>query len=162
AKYFHTIGALEVDKHLVAVFQLLLTAHAQALGRDLFKVTVPGKEQVHRIVGNLLLRLLGLAGGQLVQNLTTAGLTVLFGDFGQFGHDDLVDARRAFQYVLQIGNGILQLLDLSGTLENVFPVQVTQFDFGYIFSLNLVDTETDHQVGNNLRFLSGVAHNLDG
>ena len=57
---FHAVGTLAGKQHLVAVLEFLLTAHAQALGRDLLKVAVPGEEQMHRVVGNLLFRLFRL------------------------------------------------------------------------------------------------------
>ena len=65
---------------------------------------------------------------------------------------------RAFENILQVGNGVLELLDLLGALQNILAVQVTQLDLGHVLSLNLVNAEANHQVGDDLRFLSSVTH----
>ena len=159
---FHAVGALAGEQHLVAVLQLLFAAHAQALGRDLLEVAVPGEEQVHRVIGDLLLGFVGALLGNVVQDLAAAGLAVLFAHLGQFRHDDAVDARRTLEDVLQVLDGVFQFLDLGGALEDVFPVQVAQLDLGHILGLYLVDAEPDHQIGDDLRLFGGAAHDLDG
>ena len=75
-KQLHTVGAFAGEKHLVAVFELLLAAHAQALRGDFFEVAIPREEEVHGVVRHLLVRLGGLGGGDLVENLAAAGLAV--------------------------------------------------------------------------------------
>ena len=110
------VRALAGEQHLIAVLELLLAAHAQALGRDLLEVAVPREEQVHGVVGNLLLRLLALNGGHLVHDLAAAGLAVLFGDVGQLLHDDLVDACRALENILQVRNRVFEFFNFLGAL----------------------------------------------
>ena len=39
---------------------------------------------------------------------------------------------------------------------------MAQLDFGHVLGLHLVDAEANHQVGDDLRFLSSVTHNFDG
>ena len=110
------VRALAGEQHLIAVLELLLAAHAQALGRDLLEVAVPREEQVHGVVGNLLLRLLALNSGHLVHDLAAAGLAVLFGDVGQLLHDDLVDACRALENILQVRNRVFEFFNFLGAL----------------------------------------------
>ena len=110
------VRALAGEQYLVAVLELLLAAHAQALGRDLLEVAVPRDEQVHGVVGNLLLRLLALNGRHLVHDLAAAGLAVLFGDVGQLLHDDLVDACRALENILQVRNRVFEFFNFLGAL----------------------------------------------
>ena len=110
------VRALAGEQYLIAVLELLLAAHAQALGRDLLEVAVPREEQVHGVVGNLLLRLLALNGRHLVHDLAAAGLTVLFGDVGQLLHDDLVDTCRALENILQVRNRVFEFFNFLGAL----------------------------------------------
>ena len=110
------VRALAGEQYLIAVLELLLAAHAQALGRDLLEVAVPREEQVHGVVGNLLLRLLALNGRHLVHDLAAAGLAVLFGNVGQLLHDDLVDACRALENILQVRNRVFEFFNFLGAL----------------------------------------------
>ena len=41
------------------------------------------------------------------------------------------------------GDGVLQLLDLLGALQNILAVQVTQLDLGHVLSLILIDAEAN-------------------
>ena len=157
-----TVRALAGEQYLIAVLELLLAAHAQALGRDLLEVAVPREEQVHGVVGNLLLRLLALNGGHLVHDLAAAGFAVLFGDVGQLLHDDLVDACRALENILQVRNRVFEFFDFLGALQDILTVQVAQLDLGHVLGLHLVDAEADHQVRHDLGLLGGVAHDFDG
>ena len=45
-----------------------------------------------------------------------AGLAVLFGDVGQLLHDDLVDACRALENILQVRNRVFEFFDFLGAL----------------------------------------------
>ena len=58
----------------------------------------------------------GLGGGDLVENLAAAGLAVLFGDVGQLLHDDLVDACRALENILQVRNRVFEFFNFLGAL----------------------------------------------
>ena len=53
------IAALPGEKGTVALLVLLLRAHAQGLGGDFFEIALPGEEYVHRIIGDVLLRIGG-------------------------------------------------------------------------------------------------------
>ena len=138
------------------------TGGAQALGRDLFKVALPGKEHGHRVVRHGLL--LGGGGllGQVVQNFAATGLTVFFRHIVQFIDDDAADAGRLCQHIVQVGNVLFQLLDLAGALEDVFPVQVAQLDLCHIVCLHFINAKADHQVGHHLGLLLGGADDTDG
>ena len=66
------------------------------------------------------------------------------------------------QGVLQVGNLRLQVLHLRYPLEDVLLVDVAQLDFSHEFCLDLIDTEANHQVGDDLCFLLGLADDGDG
>ena len=137
------------------------TGSAQALGRDLFKVALPGKEHGHRVVRHSLFLGGGVLLGQVVQDLAAAGLAVFFRYIVQFVDDDAADAGRLCQHIVQVGNVLFQLLDLAGALEDVFPVQVAQLDLCHIVGLHLVDAKADHQVRHHLSLLLGGADDTD-
>ena len=66
----------------VPFLELLLSAHAQRLVGDLFEVTLPGEEEVHRVIGCVvLLDLLGLVARENENALP--GLAVLLDDLAQ-------------------------------------------------------------------------------
>ena len=137
------------------------TGGAQALGRDLFKVALPGKEHSHRVVrhsfflgGSILFR-------QVVQDFAATGLAVFLCYIVQFVDDDAADAGGLCQHIVQVGNVLFQLLDLAGALEDVFPVQVSQLDLCHIVGLHLVNAKADHQVGHHLGLLLGGADDTD-
>ena len=147
---------------LIALFQLVGTGGAQALGRDLFQVALAGEEHGDRVVrhrlflgGSFLLR-------QVVQNLAAAGLRVLLGYLVQLVDDDAAHPGGLCQHIVQVGNILFQLLDLTRPLEDILPVQVTQLDLSHIVSLHLIDAKADHQVGHHLGLLLGGADDMDG
>ena len=157
----HVVAGLQLLDDLVPLLQLVGTGSAQALGRDLFKVALPGKEHGHRVVrhsfflgGSILFR-------QVVQDFTATGLAVFFRYIVQFVDDDAANAGGLCQHIVQVGNVLFQLLDLAGALEDVFPVQVAQLDLCHIVGLHLVDAKADHQVGHHLGLLLGGADDAD-
>ena len=80
----------------------------------------------------------------------------------QFLDDDPLDLCLAVQNPLELRDVLFQLANLFRSLEDVFPVEVAQFDLGHIFRLHLVDAEADHQVRDYLGLLLRVAHNGHG
>ena len=58
----------------------------------------------------------GFTGWDLVHDLAAAGLAVLFGDVGQLLHDDLVDACRALENILQVRNHVFEFFNFLGAL----------------------------------------------
>ena len=147
---------------LIALFQLVGTGGAQALGRDLFQVALTGEEHGNRIIRDGFLFGTALLLGQIIQDLAAAGLGVLFGHIVQLIDDDAADAGRLCQNIVQVGNVLFQLLDLTRPLEDILPVQVTQLDLSHIVGLHLVDAKADHQVGHHLGLLLGGADDMDG
>ena len=79
---------------LIALFQLVGTGGAQALGRDLFQVALTGEEHGNRIIRDGFLFGTALLLGQIIQDLAAAGLGVLFGHIVQLIDDDAADAGR--------------------------------------------------------------------
>ena len=154
----HIVGALQLLHHLVALFELLLPAHAQRLRRDLLEIPIAGEKQMHGIIGDLLLFpvLLQLVG---IEQHRAARLAILLCHRLQFLDDDPLDLCLAVQNPLELRDVLFQLADLFRALEDVFPVEVAQFDLGHIFRLHLVDAEADHQVRDHLGLLFRVAHN---
>ena len=138
------------------------TGGAEALGRDLFQVTLAGEEDGDRVIRDGFFLGTALLLRQVVQNLAAAGLGVLFGNLRQLLDDDLSDAGGLFEDILQVGDVVFQLLDLARPLEDIFPVQVAQLDLGHIVRLYFVDAEADHQVGHDLGLLLGGADDVDG
>ena len=138
------------------------TGGTQALGRDLFKVALPGKEHGHRVVRHSFFLSGSILFRQVVQNLTATGLAVFFRYIVQFVDDDAADAGGLCQHIVQVGNVLFQLLDLAGALEDVFPVQVAQLDLCHIVGLHLVNAKADHQVGHHLGLLLSSADDTDG
>ena len=76
--------------------------------------------------------------------------------------DDLLDAAAALQRVFEVFDLLLQVFDVLQPLQDELPVQVTQLDLRDILGLDLIDAEADHQVRHDLRFLFGLADDLDG
>ena len=159
---FYVVSGLQLLDDLVTLLQLVRTGGAQALGRDLFKVALPGKEHGHRVVRHSFFLGGSVLLGQVVQDLTAAGLAVFFRYIVQFIDDDAADAGRFCQHIVQVGNILFQLLDLTGALEDVFPVQMAQFDFCHIVCLHFINAKADHQVGHHLGLLLGSADDADG
>ena len=156
------VAGLDLLHHLVAFLEFLLAAHAQRLGRDLLEVALPGEEHGNRIIRQALLLGGRICGLHVVQNRAAAGLAVFFCHRVQLFDDDPSDLGLGFEDLLQAGNLRLQIRNLLGALEDVFPVQVAQLDLRHIFRLGLVDAEADHQIGHYLGVLLGLAHDADG
>ena len=135
-------------------------AHAQRLRRDFLEVALLGKEERAGVVGHLL-RFFHIGGGVLIDDHALARLTVFFRDRAQLLDNDGLDARLAFEDIVQLGNLLFQILDILGAFKDILAVEVAQLDFRDILRLNLVDAEADHQVGNDLDFLVGFADDLD-
>ena len=74
----HIVAGLQLLDDLVPLLQLVRTGGAQALGRNLFKVALPGKEHGHRVVRHSFFLGGSILLGQVVQNLTATGLAVFF------------------------------------------------------------------------------------
>ena len=138
------------------------TGGAQALGRDLFQVALTGEEHGNGIIRDGFLFGTALLLGQIIQDLAAAGLGVLFGHIVQLIDDDAADAGRLCQNIVQVGNVLFQLFDLTRPLEDILPVQVTQLDLSHIVGLHLVDAKADHQVGHHLGLLLSGADDMDG
>ena len=155
------VGGLHLAEKPVTLLELLLAAHAQRLGGDLLKISLPGQKQRHGIVRRLL-RLLLILRLMAENDLRFPGLGVLFPHLLQLSHDDLADAGGLLQGILQVLNFLLQGGGLLDPLEDVFFIDVAQLDLRHILRLNLVDAEADHQVGHYLRLLLGLADDLNG
>ena len=56
----------------------------------------------------------------------------------------------AVQSTGQISNLLFQLRNCPGLLQNILFIDIAQLDFRHIIGLHLIDTEADHQVGNDL------------
>ncbi len=89
------------------------TGGAQALGRDLFEVALPGKEHRHGVIRHSFFLGGGVLLRQIVQDLAAAGLAVLFGYIVQLIDDDAADAGGLCQNIVQVGNVLFQLFDLA-------------------------------------------------
>ena len=155
------VGGLESLAQAVAVLELLLAVHAQRGGRDLLEIALPGQEDgdgviLHHSFFLVLLDLVAEHDGG------AAGLTVLFRHLVQLVDDDLFHPLGIIQDLLQIVDLIPQGIRLPGALEDVFLVDVAQLDLRHILRLNLVDTEADHQVGDDLGLLLRLADDADG
>ena len=97
-----------------------------------------------------------------IDNGGAAGLAVFLGGGVQLLHNDLLHPLGAVQQVLQIVDLVPQGVGLLGALEDVLLVDVPQLDLRHVLRLDLVDAETDHQVGDDLGFLLGLPDDLDG
>ena len=155
------VGGLLGEGQAVALFELLLRAHAQALGGDLLEVALPGEEHRHRVVGHVLLGRLQrkLAG---VHQGGAPGLAVLVGHGLELLDDDVPD-------LLLRAEDLLELLDLLGqgfgvgdALEDILLIDVPELDLRHKLRLHLVDAEADHQVGDDLGVGLGLADDFDG
>ena len=155
------VGGLFGINHLVAVFQLLLARHAQALRGNFFEVAFPRKEHRDRVIRDLVLLIGSRIVRQVVQNFRFAGAAILFGNIAQLGHNDLADAGGAFENIFQVCDRLFQFLNFLGAFEDILTVEVAQLDFRHILSLHFVNAKPDHQVGHNLGFFRSVAHNFN-
>ena len=146
----------------ISLLELLLAVHPQRGRSDLLEIPLPGQEHSDGIL-LLLFLLRGVAGDLVgVDDGGAAGLAVFLGGGVQLLHDDLLYPLGAIQQVLQIVDLIPQGVGFPGALEDVFLVDVPQLDLRHIFRLDLVDAETDHQVGDDLGFLLRLSDNADG
>ena len=158
---FYVVAGLDLLHDLVAFFQLVGTGGAQTLRRDLFEVALAGKEHRHGVIRRFFLLGAVLILRQIVQDLAAAGLAVLLGNIVQLIDDDAAEAGGLCKDIVQVGNVLLQLFDLAGALEDIFPVQMTQLDLGHIVGLYFIDAKTDHQVGHHFGLFLGGADNFD-
>ena len=156
------VGGLPGKEGAVAVLILLLAGHPQGLGGDFLQISLPGQEEIHRVVGDLLLSGEQLLGLVVIDDIGAAGEGVLFLDLLQLTDDDLTDAAGAVHQVLEVSDLLLQGVHLLGALEDVLLVDVPQADVGYELGLDLVNAKADHQVGHYLRVLLGLPDDADG
>ena len=101
-------------------------------------LALTGEEHGNRIIRDGFLFGTALLLRQIIQDLAAAGLGVLFGHIVQLIDDDAADAGRLCQNIVQVGNVLFQLFDLTRPLEDILPVQVTQLDLSHIVSLHPV------------------------
>jgi len=155
------VGGLEVLPQAVALLELLLAGHPQGLGRDLLEIALPAQEQVDGVVlYRLLVRLLRHL--VTVYDLRPPWHGVLLLHVLQLADDDLADAARLGQGVLQVLDLVLQGAGLRHPLEDVLLVDVPQLDLRHVLRLHLIDAEADHQVGDDLGFLLRLTDDPDG
>ena len=154
-------GGLEALAETVALLELLLAAHPQALGSDLLEVSLPGEEEMDGVLLHLL-RLVVDLDLVSVDNGGAAGLAVLPRRLVQLLHDDLFHPLGAAQNVLQVLDLVLEGGGLVDPLEDIFLVDVAEPDLRYVLRLDLVDAEADHQVGDDLGLLLRLPDDPDG
>ena len=158
------VDALPLEVRAVPLLVLLFRAHAQGLGGDLLKVSLPGEEHMHGIGGDLL-----LSGGfhlrvlpVFVDDLRAPGDGVLLFHVFQLAGDDGFDPLGGADDVLQIGDLLLQAGHLRHPFEDILLVDVAQPDVRHILRLNLVDAEADDEVGHHLGVLFRLPDDLNG
>ena len=81
---------------------------------------------------------------------------------GEFVVDDLLDLFLARENSVQLRDVGLELLDVLRAVDDVFLVDVAQFDFRHEFGLDLVDIEALHEVGHNVGLEFRAANDRDG
>ena len=74
----------------------------------------------------------------------------------------LMTSFSSLQRVFEVFDLLLQVFDVLQPLQDELPVQMTQLDLRNVLRLDLIDAEADHQVRHDLRFLFGLADDLDG
>ena len=94
-------GGLHGEAQLVALLELLLAGHPQALGGDFLEIALSGDKDMDGGIGNFVDLLPGvqLLGGGLGQK-GLAGLAEFLADLLQFGDDDLLESAAVLEGVL--------------------------------------------------------------
>ena len=153
---------LPVEGGAVPLLVLLLPGHPQGLGGDLFKISLPGEEEVDRRHRQVVLRRGGLH--QLVhgEDLGVPGGAVLLLHPFQLADDLLADPGGFGDEVGEVGDVLLQLLGLGGAFEDVLLVDVPQADVRHVLGLDPVQAKARHEVGHHHGVLLGLPDDGDG
>ena len=155
------VGTLKGLTQTVSLIELLIAADTQGLGNDLLKITVLGQEDIDGIVLNLLTLVIFL-NLVLIDDLRPALGGILLNDGFQFLDNQIAQFAFAGQNIFQTVDLIFQIRNFFQPLEDMFLVDVAQFDLCNEFSLNFVDTKPNHQVGDDFGIFLRVADNGDG
>ena len=100
---------------LVAVFELLLAAHAQGLRGYLLEIALLREEERHGIIGYLLLLFLILDVGG-IDNLRSSRLAVFLYDILKLVYNYLAHSAALCEDILKVGNELFELLNVLGAL----------------------------------------------
>ena len=157
---FDAVGGFQMTDDLVFLFQLLFAAHAERSRCDLFEVTTLRQKQVYRIIGNIFFVWFFLDVRRIIEQCLS-GLSVFFCGFFQLCNDDFLHLFRIRNGFFQFSNFLFQLVNLLRAFQNVFSIQVPQFDLRHIFRLNLINAEADHQIWYNICFFDGFPHDAN-
>ena len=106
----------------IIFLELLVTAHPQGLGRELFEVAVPCKEENDRVIVDrlLLFLLLFQVGG--IDDFTLPGLAILLADLLEFFDDDFLDPAAVIEDILEILDFSLKVLHILQPFQDILPV----------------------------------------
>ena len=91
----------------------------------------------------------------------SSGLAVLLCNLFQCLDDEVIDPSGASQKVFSISNISLKLISVSDPVKDILLVDIAEFDLGYEFSLFLIDSETGHEVRDNVSFEFCLSDDLD-
>ena len=86
---------------------------------------------------------------------------VLFDDLLELFDNDVSDLGLGLDDLLELCDLLFERLSFLRAFEDIFLVDVAQADVRNELSLNLVDPEPDHQVGDDLGVLLGLTDDLD-
>ena len=157
---FVPVGGFLLPEHGVTLLELLLAAQAQVGGLDLLQIPLGRKEHSHRVVRHLLFRL-RRSLLHIVKNFRTAAGVVLLGYRLQLAHDYFFHLVLAGEHFLQLGDLILQILNILNALKDILPIQVAQLDLRHIFRLGLVNAKANHQIGHHIDLCLGLPDDLN-
>ena len=134
--------------NLVALFQLVLAAHAEGKGSDLLEIAFLCDEYIDSVILNVFLCVVFL-NLMVEHDLCLSWGRILLDDVFKLLDDDFLDLFDVVDCGFKVGNFLFKVFNIGDAIENILLVDISQLDFSHIFSLKLVDAEANHKIRHN-------------
>ena len=141
----------------ISIFELLFATHSKWKRSNFLEISLFCKEKIYRIIRNFFLNL-SFNNIRSIDNHTLSWLTVFFGNSGKLSNDYILNLGFAFEDCFKLSNIFLKTFNFICAFENIFSIEMTKFDFSDIFSLNFINSETNHKIWNNITFFFGFTN----